>query len=92
MRLAKLLCPECGDDNILELEDGSFKCLVCSHHFTQEEADETRELRGEEVDGRKEAEERERQESSDKDTDWDEDEDQTGDGVGDPDDLDIMFM
>ncbi len=85
-------CPECGSDNVDEYDDGVFKCLDCRHHFTQEELDESRELRDEEVDGRREEEERERQENSDRDTDFDEEEDQTGDNVGDPEDGDILFL
>jgi transcription initiation factor TFIIIB Brf1 subunit/transcription initiation factor TFIIB len=85
-------CTECGSDNVERIDEGRFKCLDCSHYFTQEEIDEIQEFRDEEGDARKVEGERERQENSDKDTDWDEEEDQTGDGVGDPDDADIVFM
>lgn len=62
-----MICPECGSENINELEDGRYKCLDCGHRFGQDEGEEAE---GEE---REEGEESEWEEEERQEEDEDED-------------------
>ena len=43
MVLMPTICPECGSDNVEELEDGRLKCLDCGHKFGEDESEEREE-------------------------------------------------
>lgn len=64
-----MTCPECGSENIDELEDGRYKCLDCGHKFGQDEGEETEEEEREEGEEENEWSENEREEE-DEDEDF----------------------
>lgn len=70
----RMICPECGDENVEEIGNGKLKCLCCGHVFEEGEGEDAEEdERQERRENRDETEEREWQDEEDEEEDEDED-------------------